>query len=113
MPSISLYPPLEQIENSLFSISDDLLHKLAIKDKSLTKELCEAALADETTAIKVDVFREALSHPIEIESSVVIVFSFSLHYDETSACSSREINIVWDICNVNLDCNRVAILFRH
>lgn len=69
MPSISLYPPLEQIENSLFSISDDLLHKLAIKDKSLTKELCEAALADETTAIKVDVFREALSHPIEIESS--------------------------------------------
>lgn len=60
-----LYPPLEQIENSLFGISDQLLQKLAMNDKSVPESLCEAALADELTAKRVAEFSEIIAQPFE------------------------------------------------
>jgi hypothetical protein len=77
MSSISLYPPLEQIENSLFGISDALLQKLATNDKTFPKSLRDAAMADELTAKKVAEFSEIIvQSPEETNAQSVEVPAF-------------------------------------
>jgi hypothetical protein len=64
-----LYPPLEQIENNLFGISDQLLQKLAEKDATVPKTIREAALSDPITAQQVAEFSEILAQPLEAVTS--------------------------------------------
>ncbi|MGB4499026.1 MAG: hypothetical protein WBI40_10020 [Methylococcaceae bacterium] len=69
MSNVMLYPPLEQIENSLFGLSDQMLQKLAEKDAALSKTIREAALSDKFTAQQVADFSEILAEPLDAITS--------------------------------------------
>ena len=61
MSTITLYPPLNSIEQRLFAVPDDLLLRLAQDDASVPDSLRRAVLADNEALEKVTTLRDALN----------------------------------------------------
>lgn len=60
MSTVTLYPPLHQIEQQLFAIPDDLIVRLAENDASVPTHIREAVLADEQGRELIENMRQAL-----------------------------------------------------
>lgn len=71
MSTITLYPPLTQIEQRLFAVPDDLLLRLAEDDVSVPEPVRQAALSDDHVLEQITVLREALKDDFSIVSEVI------------------------------------------
>ncbi len=75
MSTVTLYPPLAQIERRLFAVPDDLLLRLAKDDPSVPEQLRKAALADQEILQQIAALREASAEawPIDAETVTDVV----------------------------------------
>ncbi len=72
MSTVTLFPPLAQIEQRLFAVPDDLLLRLATDDLAVPEPLRQAALADQEVLQQIAALREAAAEvwPIDAETEI-------------------------------------------
>jgi len=75
MSTVTLYPPLAQIEQRLFAVSDDLLLRLAKDDPSVPEALRKAVLVDQDVLQQIAALRESADEawPIDAETVTDVV----------------------------------------